>query len=223
VDFLTRKLPGDAPASARGVVVLVHGLWMTGAVCAVQRAQLARLGYRSVAFSYASTRVSLQQISTLLAAFVSDLHEPGVHFIAHSLGGLVVLDMLAAQPDLPVGRTVLLATPCAGSRVAQHLSRWKAGRALIGSALLEWDVERVAHVTQQFEVGMIAGTLPLGMGRLFVKLPAPHDGAVCVEETRLPGLRDHLTLPVSHSGMLVSTRVTREACNFLEHASFSHG
>jgi len=70
---------------------------------------------------------------------------------------------------------------------------------------------------------MIAGTRRFGLGQLFTRLPAPHDGAVCVDETRLPGLRDHLSLPVSHSGMIVSARVTRQVCSFLEQGHFTRG
>ena len=204
-------------------MIVVHGLWMTGAVCALQRAQLARCGYRTFAFSYPSIRLPLDEIASRLAQAVSALRTSPVHLVAHSLGGLVVLDMLALHPDLPIGRVVLLATPCAGSRTAQRLARWKTTRALIGKAILQWQPERGLTSAQAFEVGMIAGTRRFGLGQLFTRLPAPHDGAVCVDETRLPGLRDHLSLPVSHSGMIVSARVTRQVCSFLEQGHFTRG
>jgi pimeloyl-ACP methyl ester carboxylesterase len=222
VAFLLQKQPVGFAPGTRGLVVLVHGLWMTGAVCALQRLRLARLGYRATAFSYSSTRSSLQQISSQLLTFTRKLHQPRMHFVAHSLGGLVVLEMLARHPELEVGRVVLLGTPCAGSRVAQHMARWKAGRALVGSALLEWQPEHATSVMQRCEVGMIAGTMSVGMGRLVAPLPGPNDGAVCVQETQLPGLRDHLTLPVSHSAMMVSEGVMRQICNFLERGGFAH-
>jgi hypothetical protein len=68
---------------------------------------------------------------------------------------------------------------------------------------------------------MIAGTRRLGMGRFLAKLPLPNDGVVCLDETRMPGLRDHLTMPVSHTGMIVSAGVTRQVCNFLELGYFA--
>jgi pimeloyl-ACP methyl ester carboxylesterase len=194
---------------------------MTGAVCAVQRAQLKRRGYRTSAFSYSSTRLPLAEIASRLAHAVMACAAPPVHLLAHSLGGLVALDMLALHPDLPVGRVVLLATPCISSRAAQRLGASKVGRSLIGQAILQWQPERGIAAARQFEIGMIAGTTPVGLGQLVARLPAPHDGAVCVDETRLPGLRDHLTVPVSHSGMIVSSRVMRQVCNFLEHGHFA--
>jgi hypothetical protein len=72
----------------------------------------------------------------------------------------------------------------------------------------------------RFEVGAIAGTYPLGLGRLFVRLPRPSDGVVLVEETRFPGMRAHLCLPVAHSAMLVSARVARQVGAFLRKGEF---
>jgi len=194
---------------------------MTGAVFALQRAQLAKRGYRASPFSYSSIRLPLDEIATRLAHEVKAAAAPSVDIVAHSLGGLAVLDMLALYSQLPVRRVVLLGTPCVRSRAVQQLTAWKAARTLIGKALVQWEPERGLAAVQTFEVGMIAGTLPIGLGRMVVRLPPPHDGVVCVDETRLAGLRDHLTMPVSHSGMLVSSRVTRQICSFLEQGHFT--
>lgn len=209
-------------AAARSPVLLVHGLWMTGAVCTVQRIQLARQGYRVQTFSYASTRLSLDDIAGRLAHAVRVLHAPRVHLVAHSLGGLAVLDMLALHPDLPAGRVVLLGTPCGTSRAARQLGSTRIGRRLVGEAILEWQPERGAAAVQRCEIGMIAGSMSMGLGRLVARLPSPNDGAVCVDETRMVGLRDHLTMPVSHSALLVSARVMRQVRHFLEEGRFAH-
>jgi hypothetical protein len=71
------------------------------------------------------------------------------------------------------------------------------------------------------EIGVIAGRMPVGAGRIVAPdLPAPHDGAVSVEETRLPGMRDHIVLNVSHSGMLVSRAAAHQIDAFLRHGAF---
>ena len=202
-------------------VVVVHGLWMTGAVFALQRMWLARFGYRVATFSYPSIGLGLDEIAARLARFVATLHEPKAHFVGHSLGGLVVLNMLASNAA-PAGRVVLLGSPVAGSRAAQQLARSSAGRFLVGRALPDWRSERGTAVAARLEVGMIAGTVRLGLGRFFTKLPLPNDGVVCLDETRMPGLRDHLTLPLSHSGMIVSRRVARQISTFLELGYFAH-
>ena len=207
--------------SDRTTVVVVHGLWMTGAVFALQRLWMARHGYRVATFSYPSTRLGLDEIASRLARFVAGLNVPGPHFVGHSLGGLVVLNMLALDARALAGRVVLLGSPVAGSRAAEQIAQSSAGRVLVGQALLDWHAERGAAVAARFDVGMIAGTRRLGMGRFLAKLPLPNDGVVCLDETRMPGLRDHLTMPVSHSGMIVSAGVTRQVCNFLELGYFA--
>jgi pimeloyl-ACP methyl ester carboxylesterase len=202
-------------------IVVVHGLWMTGAVFALQRAQLARRGYRALAFSYPSMRLALDEIASRLARFVTALGAPQVHFVGHSLGGLVVLNALALDPKLPVGRVVLLGTPATGSRAARQLARFTVGRTLVGRAVQEWGPERGAVVAARCEVGMIAGTVRFGVGSLLLDLPMPNDGVVCLDETRMPGLSDHLEMPLSHSGMIFSSRATSQICYFLEHGHFA--
>jgi pimeloyl-ACP methyl ester carboxylesterase len=209
------------PEPDHATVVVVHGLWMTGAVFTLQRVWLARHGYRVATFSYPSIRLGLDQIASRLARFVAGLNVPRTHFVGHSLGGLVVLNMLALDARALAGRVVLLGSPVAGSRAVEQIAQSSAGRVLVGRALLDWHAERGAAVAARFDVGMIAGTRRLGMGRFLAKLPLPNDGVVCLDETRMPGLRDHLTMPVSHSGMIVSSGVTRQVCNFLELGYFA--
>lgn len=206
--------------SDRATVVVVHGLWMTGAVLALQRLWLARHGYRVAAFSYPSIRVGLDEIASRLARFVARLDVARAHFVGHSLGGLVVLNMLALDAQARAGRVVLLASPVGGSRAATQIGQSSAGRMLLGPAL-DWSPELGADVAARFEIGMIAGTVRFGMGRFLARLPLPNDGVVCLDETRIPGLRDHLTLPLSHSAILVSARVARQIHNFLEFGYFA--
>jgi pimeloyl-ACP methyl ester carboxylesterase len=172
-------------------------------------------------FSYPSIHWSLSEIAARLAQGIVALRVDPVHVVAHSLGGLATLEMLTRYPDVPVRRVVLLGTSCAGSRAAQGLARSKIGRALVGKAINQWEPEHGRVAAGRFEVGMIAGTLPLGLGQWVASLSKPHDGAVCVAETRMPGLRDHLTLRVSHSGLIVSARVMQQVVGFLEHGHFT--
>jgi len=217
-------MPDSAAAASpqARTIVIVHGLWMTGAVFALQRAQLVRRGYRVRTFNYSSLRKGLDEIASQLERFIGALEMPGLHLVGHSLGGLVVMHTLALFPQLPIGRVVLLGCPLAGSRAVQYLARSPAGRVLVGRALREWLPERAVAVADAFEVGMIAGTRRFGAGMLLVPLPTPNDGAVCLDETRLPGLRDHVTLPLTHSGLILSSRAALEIDHFLEHGHFAH-
>jgi pimeloyl-ACP methyl ester carboxylesterase len=140
----------------------------------------------------------------------------GVHIVAHSLGGLVALEALEQDHDLPPGRVVLLGSPVQGSRAARSIAGWSFGPRLLGAlALAELARERRRRWTLPREIGLIAGSRSAGLGRLFADLPRPNDGTVCVDETELPGAIGHLILDVSHTGMLISSVVTRSLVKFL--------
>ena len=94
-------------------------------------------------------------------------------------------------------------------------------RTFIGRIRLLTERSRVW--TANRELGIIAGTHNVGLGRLFVKFEEDSDGTVAVSETRMPGATDFLTLPVSHTGMMLSARVAREAGAFLQTGRFGLG
>ena len=75
-------------------------------------------------------------------------------------------------------------------------------------------------VMSRREVGVVAGSSPTGLGRFFAAFDEPNDGSVAVAETRLAGLKDHVVLSVSHTGMLFSGDVADQAAHFLEHGCF---
>jgi hypothetical protein len=87
--------------------------------------------------------------------------------------------------------------------------------------MMEWTEPGRRIVAGGCDIGVIAGRMPVGAGRIVAPdLPAPHDGAVSVDETRLPAMCDHIVLNVSHSGMLVSRAVAHQICAFLRDGAF---
>lgn len=201
--------------------MLVHGLWMAAPACALLARRLRARGYQVAVFSYRSVRHRLEESAAHLRAFAAAHAVRPVHFVGHSLGGLIVLHMLAQVPGFPAGRVVLLGSPSNGCGAAAQLARSAAGRLLLGAALPGWDVQHGVRAAARYEIGAIAGTQRLGVGMLLVRLDSPNDGVVAVDETRLPGLKDHLVLPVTHSGMLVSARVAGEVAAFLDEGRFA--
>jgi pimeloyl-ACP methyl ester carboxylesterase len=210
----------SAEAGVKETVVLVHGLWMRGWVMALLGLRLRRCGFHVVAFSYPSVRCSLSQNARRLSRFAAGVPGRRVHFVGHSLGGLVVLQMLAEFPEARSGRVVLLGTPYRTSHAAHGMARVAPGRGLIGRGLGQWLAQTSHPSAAGREVGVVAGSRSLGFGRLLGGLPRPNDGVVAVDETRVPGARDHAVLKVSHSGMLVSAAVARQACAFLKDGHF---
>ncbi len=204
-------------------VVLVHGLWVHGITMELMRRRLARAGYRAVAYSYPSMRLTLTENGVRFARYLRELSAPRLHLVGHSMGGLIVLRTLEVATGLPPGRVVLAGTPFAGSYSARRLEQLPGGRTVLGRSLPEWLESVHARPVPDREIGVIAGTRPLGLGRLVApNLPRPSDGVVSVEETRLPGMRDHIALRVSHTGMLVSRAVVRQVCAFLRSGAFAH-
>jgi len=205
------------------VVILVHGLWVHGIAMELMRRRVARCGYRALAYSYPSMRLTLAENAERLARFCRDIAAPQLHFVGHSLGGLIILRMLERTPGLPPGRVVLAGAPVAGSLAARRLARLPGGRAALGRSAPEWHESAHSASDAGREIGVIAGSRPFGMGRVVAPdLPAPSDGVVSAVETRLPAMRDHIVLNVSHSGMLISRAVAHQICAFLREGAFTH-
>jgi pimeloyl-ACP methyl ester carboxylesterase len=145
-----------------------------------------------------------------------------LHFVGHSMGGLVVLNLLEATRDLAPGRVVLLGCPVRGSSAAQGLARWPLGKALMGRALADVSPPEVTRVWDgRRDVGVIAGSTGLGLGRLLTQFTGDHDGTVLVEETLLEGAADQIVMPVTHTGMVFSSDVAQQTAYFLQHGKFA--
>jgi len=204
-------------------VVIVHGLWVHGLVMELMRRRVARGGYRALTYSYPSMRLTLAENAERLERYCRRLAAPRVHFVGHSLGGLVVLRMLERASGLTLGRVVLTGTPYGGSFAGRRLARIPGGRAALGRSMQHWLNPMHLPPATAREIGVIAGSVPLGIGRVVAPdLPAPSDGVISVEETRVPGMRDHIVLDVNHSGMLISRAVAHQICVFLRDGMFAH-
>jgi pimeloyl-ACP methyl ester carboxylesterase len=182
-------------------------------------------GMRALLFSYPSVRGTLDDNAAALAAFVRRQDVGGVHLVGHSLGGVVALRMLATHPDAPPGRVVCLGSPLTGSRAATFLTRQDWAESFIGHSLSKGVVHEPASgwaqdVCAARDVGVIAGSTAIGLGQFVAVFDDANDGTVAVAETQLAGVRDHLIMPVSHYGMLLSARVVDQAAAFLKRGEF---
>src|SRR5262245_56695063 len=100
-------------------VILVHGLWMSGFELGVLKHRLeADNNFSAVAFSYPSLTGSMSDHVKSLLDFARTRKTDELHFVGHSLGGLVILMALQTTNDLPTGRVVTLGTPVQGSKAA---------------------------------------------------------------------------------------------------------
>jgi len=207
-----------------GHVVFVHGLFMTGSESLVLRRRLERqFGFRVHRFHYRTVPSTMAEVVQSLQRFVHELQVPRVHFVGHSLGGLVIYRFLERYPRQPVGRVVFLGTPCRpslaalsinrNSRILAALMNYSAAQELVRARERRWTMKR--------DLGIIAGTQRVGVGQLVARFNEASDGTVAVSETQLPGATSHIVLPVSHLGMLMSARVASETGLFLREGHFS--
>jgi len=205
------------------VTVLVHGLWVHGVLMELQRHYLGRAGFDAICYSYPSMRLTLTENAERLARYARGLAAPRIHWVCHSLGGLVVMRLLERESSLPPGRVVLLGVPYQDSYAGRVLARNVAGVRVLGRSMREWlDTPRPAHLPAR-EIGVIAGSSGIGLGRVVARrMPAPNDGVVTVTETECEAACDRIVLPINHTGMLLSRRVARQTGAFLRDGKFDH-
>ena len=208
-------------------MVYVHGLWLGGRESVLLRQRLAHaLGARALYFRYPSVTATAMDNAVALRRYLTMIRADTLHLVAHSLGGLLILKMFDEMEsdggcELPPGRIVLLGSPVRGSRSARRLLRLPFGRNLLGLTAHEALVPtREPCWSHPRDLGVIAGDLALGAGRLLGPMREPNDGTVLVRETELPGAVERLRVRVSHSGMPFSAAVARQAAAFLRQGHF---
>jgi len=201
-------------------VVLVPGLWNPTGVLWPLAARLRRAGYAPCIFDYRG-RAPLEGNVERLARFTRDtLGNRPAHFVGHSLGGVVVLETLNRHPDIAVASALLLGSPVRGSFAGRRFARTRFGRWLLGESGPCWE-ERGARWSRTAPLGVLAGSVPIGLGRMVGgRLPGLNDGVVRVEETAVDGMAVSMVLPQPHSWMPVSPGVARMTERFLRTGSF---
>ncbi len=201
-------------------VILVHGIWMNGAEMFRLRQRLTEAGYECHQFKYHSLKCSPEENAERLYKFTNSLDAHVVHYVCHSLGGLVLLHLFDKHLISKKGRVVFLGVPVNGSEVARRLNstmitRWAVGKSIEHGLLGDRPVWKKWR-----DLGVISGNFPLGVGLVVGGPPLPHDGTVSVEETYLGGATDYLTMTVNHFGLLYSEDVATQVVTFLRAGKF---
>jgi pimeloyl-ACP methyl ester carboxylesterase len=196
-------------------IVLAAGLWMPGAAMALLATRLARRGYTTRVFSYRG-RSPFEANVEQLARFAGH----STHFVGHSLGGVLMLEMLNRHPEVQPAAVVLLGAPVRGCLAGRRLGGAALGRWMLGACRSLWD-ERPARWTRGAPLGVVAGTLPMGLGRAFGGLPGMNDGVVCVEETTVEGMSERALVRRGHSMLIVSGQVGGLVERFLASGRFA--
>ena len=207
----------------REAVVFIHGIWMTGAEMILLRRRLSQCGFDCFNYRYQSLRRTPRENAVNLNKFLPTIQADVVHMVAHSLGGIVLLHLFDQYPHQKPGRVVMLGTPIRGSEVAQKMTSSHWMKRLLGRSVDKGLLGDAPRWQSGHELGMIAGTEGIGVGKLVMlgKLKQPNDGTVQLAATCSSCIKDHVALPYSHHGMLFAKPVAQAVCQFLQSGRFA--
>lgn len=197
------------------IVVLIHGIWVPAMVMWPLARQLRKAGFDCRLFAYPTLTRDLADNAARLNEFIASLSVEKVHLVAHSLGGLLVRALFHFIPQQPPGKIVMIATPSAGSAVADRLRRYTLGRILAGRSLGQYLTQGRQWAPLKRKVLVIAGTHGIGVGTLVGGLEGDNDGTVSISEARCDDASEFVTLPYSHSSLLFRQQTIRKVCDFL--------
>jgi pimeloyl-ACP methyl ester carboxylesterase len=192
---------------------------MPGAAMALLAARLARAGYATHVFTYRGRSLLEGNVARLARFARQAVQGRAAHFVGHSLGGVLALEMLNAHPEQPVASLILLGAPVRGCLAGRRLGSARVGRWMMGGCGELWH-EREAVWKRDAPLGVVAGTVPLGLGRAFGRLPGPNDGVVRVDETVVDGMAARVLVPLGHSLLIVSGSVGRQVERFMQEGRF---
>lgn len=219
----------STPAPEPDCVVLLHGIGMRAYVMKRLETALRADGYRVVNLSYPSREMPFAEIAGDFLPARLKKHDvaraPRLHFVTHSMGSLLVRQLIADQRPANLGRVVMIGPPNQGSAAADVAQENALLRRFLGGnlILLGTGEEAIAHQLgpADFEVGIIAGEVSINpvFGDA---LGERNDGAVTVNSARLEGMRDFIVLPYSHTLMLWRTAVITQVRTFLRQGQFEH-
>jgi pimeloyl-ACP methyl ester carboxylesterase len=206
-------------------VVLLHGIARASASLRCLERALQAAGFATLNIDYASRTRPIADLADDIhpdIAGFADRDAP-LHFVAHSMGGLLTRAYIAKHRPDRLGGVVMLGTPNGGSEIADLLSGSRLYRAFYGPAGLELTTARRPNALPavNYPVGVIAGNRFIDpVAGLFV-LPKPNDGRVSVASAMLAGMADHIVVKASHTGLPRNGVAIEQTIAFLHEGRFN--
>lgn len=230
--LLAGVTPGSAHAGSNAAqcVILLHGLGRTAASMEKIEEALSADGYAVANIDYDSRSAPIATLAELaVGEGLSECRSANaevIHFVTHSLGGILLRHYLAEYTIADLGKSVMLAPPNRGSEAADVFRRIPGFGLLNGDAGYQLGTDENSVPLKlgpaDFDVGVIAGRRSIDPISSLV-LPNPDDGKVSVESTKLEGMNDFIVLNHSHAFIMEREESIRQIRHYLESGRFDHG
>ncbi len=213
--------------SSKECVVLLHGLNRSWKAMRPMAEALQNAGFTTANIDYPSQSGPIEEIAPVAVGLgLDECRRAGastIHFVTHSLGGILVRYQNSVQPIPDIGRVVMLGPPNQGSELVDQTRGWPGFEMLSGDAGAQLGTNPESMAIKlgpvDFELGVIAGTGTINL-ITSAMLPDPDDGKVSVARTRVDGMDDFLIVSNSHRYMLTSDIVFRNTQAFLRDGAF---
>lgn len=224
-------LPGcsSSPPDGAESVIVVHGLGRTPASMAILVSRLKSAGFRVVSFGYPSTSEPMEALVDRLRAEVARCcgdEKQTVHFVTHSMGGVLVRSYLSRQPQAHSGRVVMLSPPSQGSELVDAFADSPLLRSVLGPAGSKLGTDSASIPNQlgavRFRLGIIAGDRSINLLGSWL-IPGPDDGKVGVDRAKVEGAADFLVVSATHTFIMNRRDVADEVVHFLRLGRFGRG
>jgi triacylglycerol lipase len=226
MENLTAKLKPIAKDSE--AIILLHGLARTSRSMSKAAKLLAAYGYKVINVDYPSRSADISLLAqkyldqALKQCDVGGIQK--IHFLTHSMGGILLRDYLADHTVDKLGRVVMLAPPNQGSEIVDKLGGWKLFYTLNGPAGLQLGTGSSSVPNQlgpvNFELGVIAGSKTINplLSRL---IPGINDGKVSVSRAQVAGMKDFIVMPYSHPFIMRRKAAIGQALHFIQQGIFA--
>ena len=212
------------------VVILLHGLARTNRSMLKVEAALQKRGYQTYNCNYPSRTQPIQLLSETFISRAIDYCETTyspnrIHFVTHSMGGILTRYYLSQHALSNLGRVVMLAPPNAGSELVDRLSGLQLFRFINGPAGKQLGTTESSLPNSlgavDYEVGIIAGNKSLN-ALASALIGTENDGKVSTNSARLDGMADYIVLPYTHTFMMNRQEVIDQILKFLKAGEFDH-